>query len=412
MIVSLKIANDTERGTTSVLAVTDAGDSLVRTWKTGDEGAEKAVRLARKVAFEPSLESELVALLGESVLDRIEEKLSKVSDKMIRKGNRILFDGEPIDKTLESRLVDMDDKGAKGADWNALLKFTDRVMYNVDERVRTQLFSWMDACDGFSLTPEGMIVGYKGCTRDYDGNVVSIHSGHAYVEHDGDATEYKSARIPNRVGDTVWMPRGEVENNPNSACSYGLHVGTWNYASGFAEGIILTVEIDPSDVISVPYDSNAQKLRCCRYRIVGVAEHKHEVFTYGDTGCPECGSDLWDEDLGYCDDCGYDVADEYDEYDGDDDDSWGDGEDYNDDPPMSATQGFLEAVEADGGLVTADGIGRFGWGALKLTPDAYGYGFSVGLVDGSQGGHYDASSDSEAYKLVLDAVAILVNENS
>ena len=68
------------------------------------------------------------------------------------------------------------------------------------------------------------------------------------------------------------MPRSEVEWDPSVGCHQGLHVGSWDYAAGFARGAVLTVYVNPRDVVSVPTDCDAAKMRCCRYTIGNVTE--------------------------------------------------------------------------------------------------------------------------------------------
>jgi acyl carrier protein len=72
-------------------------------------------------------------------------------------------------------------------------------------------------------------------------------------------------------------------------CSHGLHAGSLAYARGWAERVIL-VEIDPADVVSVPGDENCQKLRCCKYTVVG--EYNGPL---PDTYTPEFSSDQSDD---------------------------------------------------------------------------------------------------------------------
>ena len=57
-------------------------------------------------------------------------------------------------------------------------------------------------------------------------------------------------------------------------CSYGFHAGTYDYAKGYAHsgGNLMIVEIDPSDVVSVPRDCDCQKLRTSKYKVVGHLE--------------------------------------------------------------------------------------------------------------------------------------------
>ena len=51
---------------------------------------------------------------------------------------------------------------------------------------------------------------------------------------------------------------------------FGLHVGSYDYANGWAgqDGRLLMVEFDPQDAVSVPTDSNFQKLRVSKYKVV------------------------------------------------------------------------------------------------------------------------------------------------
>ena len=66
------------------------------------------------------------------------------------------------------------------------------------------------------------------------------------------------------------MTRNNVCDDHNQGCSVGFHAGSLQYASTFGggESILLIVEIDPADVVSVPSDCNCQKLRTCKYTVV------------------------------------------------------------------------------------------------------------------------------------------------
>jgi hypothetical protein len=59
------------------------------------------------------------------------------------------------------------------------------------------------------------------------------------------------------------MLRGLVDEDRDSACSVGLHVGTFGYAQRFSEQM-LVVLVDPADVVSVPTHGDAEKRRVCR----------------------------------------------------------------------------------------------------------------------------------------------------
>lgn len=178
---------------------------------------------------------------------------------------------EPIDPVLEKKMIEAskgDDADSK-ENWGALSAFITRLYSNTTRYVREQLFSWLtanfddDGSHGFTLMPDGRFIGYKGCMRDADDNIVSINTGTAI----SDGVTY-NGHIPNKVGCIVEMARGNVEDNPSVGCSTGLHVGTWGYASAWAQGVVLRVAVAPEDVVSIPVDCNYQKLRACRYEVL------------------------------------------------------------------------------------------------------------------------------------------------
>jgi hypothetical protein len=73
------------------------------------------------------------------------------------------------------------------------------------------------------------------------------------------------------------MQRSAVEHNPARACASGLHVGTWEYASSFGNGVTAVVKVNPRDVVSVPTDCNGQKMRVSRYKVVEYVDEAHNT---------------------------------------------------------------------------------------------------------------------------------------
>lgn len=228
------------------------------------------------------------------IFERVSERIT-VSDDVL------YFDGEPVDNsmaTLAMRFM------REGSDFQPIVKFMENVEQNPNEHSRKMLFDWLKVHD-FTINDAGCIVAYKGVARDDSEPDVfrSISQGTAI----SDGVEHRGA-IPQSVGSTVEMPRGEVEHDPYHGCSTGLHAGTWSYASSFARGAVLEVEINPRDVVSVPTDCGAQKLRTCRYTVLNVTETESATALHG---AQYVGSNYdWSEEFDEPDDYGYDWDDE------------------------------------------------------------------------------------------------------
>lgn len=192
----------------------------------------------------------------------------RLSERVTVANGRLYLDGEEVDNALSAQVVRFLDTGEE--DWQPLVNFFENVQQNPQEHSRKQLYGWLSKRD-FTITPDGLIVGYKGTkSPDDEGAYASILTGTATV--DG---EIKSGNIPNYPGAVIEMPRGQVQFDPSVGCSTGLHVGTYEYASNFSQGGLLEVLVNPRDVVSVPTDSYEQKMRVCRYTVVDTIEQEY-----------------------------------------------------------------------------------------------------------------------------------------
>lgn len=187
------------------------------------------------------------------------KRLRSLSERIDYDGESILFDGDVVNTALSDQIMRFLDQGL---DYAPLVKFWEKVATNPDERSREQLFVWLQSHD-FTITEDGDIVGYKGVEGDDESGYLSTRAGRALV--DGKVV---TGQIPNKPGSVVSMPRSEVLNDPHTACHKGLHVGDWTYASTFAGPVTLEVHVNPRDVVSIPTDSGARKMRCCKYKVV------------------------------------------------------------------------------------------------------------------------------------------------
>ena len=197
-----------------------------------------------------------------NIARRVRERFQELSDRVGVRGNTVFFDGEPVDGTITRQIVRFMREGVE--DWRPLVNFMENISENPTEHSREQLYDWLRARD-FAITPQGFIVAYKGVHSDGKGGYQSGFSGSASVNgvpHHG--------RIPNFLGATVSMPRESVAHDPGQACSTGLHVGTPEYARGYAQGALLKVVVNPRDVVSVPTDAGGEKVRVSEYTVVEV----------------------------------------------------------------------------------------------------------------------------------------------
>jgi hypothetical protein len=200
-----------------------------------------------------------------------QKRFERLSERVTVSNGKVYLDGEEVDNALTQQVINFINAGVE--DFKPLVNFFEKVENNPNAHSRVQLYTWLRDRD-ITLTEDGNFIAYKGVKVE-NGEYFSISTGKAI----SNGIEYNGA-IPNPVGAVVEMPRSEVQHDPSVGCHTGLHAGTWNYASGFARGAVLTVEINPRDVVSVPTDCDAQKLRVCRYVVKGVTEVELDTPVY------------------------------------------------------------------------------------------------------------------------------------
>lgn len=234
----------------------------------------------------------------------VAEKFRGLSERVSVGAGRVFFDGDEVDDSVARHLLRVLDE--KREDWRPLVSFMEKIATNPNEHSREQLYDWLRARE-FTITDEGDIVGYKGVQSDGEGGYRSLHSGSAI--RNGEAV---TGQVPNAVGDTIEMPRAKVAHDPGAACSYGLHVGTYEYAHAYASGAMLKVAVNPRDVVSVPTDAGGEKVRVARYRVLATIDAPEtaavveaDPFDLSDDRyeqyCPECDDYL--DSSGYCESC-------------------------------------------------------------------------------------------------------------
>ena len=216
----------------------------------------------------------------------IKSLYAKYESIEVRDGS-VFVDGVTINNLVAEHILDF---LSKGLDCFPIFKFVIKLQNNPSKRAVDEAYTWL-ANRSFGITDTGNVLGYKAVRN----NFLDIYSG----------------TFDNNVGQVHSMPRNTVDDNKENGCSYGFHVGTQDYATGFCSqgGHIMAVEFDPADIVSVPSDCNYQKLRVCRYMVVEELEGiMDDIYKSRLASSNDSLFDSWDDedctdDNTYCDYC-------------------------------------------------------------------------------------------------------------
>lgn len=147
--------------------------------------------------------------------------------------------GYAVEKILE--LV------SSGFPIDALVNFLVRLQNNPSSRAVTELYEFLEKGQ-LPLLPDGRFIAYKRIKDDW--------------------TDCHTGKLSNVVGAVVTMPRNQVDDDSTRTCSHGLHVCSMGYLAHFSGARVVAVAVAPEDVVSIPKDYDAQKMRCCRYEVL------------------------------------------------------------------------------------------------------------------------------------------------
>lgn len=235
--------------------------------------------------FEETLSAVRAGDPAETIRDLVDletgvaNRLHPLSDRVSVADGHIYFDGDKVDNTVTRTILRFLEGGI--GDWRPMVRFMENLAANPNRHSREQLYDWLQSVGDFALTEDGCFIGYKGVARNANGDYVSVSHGPAIV--DGQPV---NGAVPNTPGSVVELGRSQVTFDPSIGCASGLHVGTFTYAKQWARGGLLKVKVNPRDCVSVPTDSNYEKLRVCRYRVldtIDAPETRPLVPDYSDT---------------------------------------------------------------------------------------------------------------------------------
>jgi len=164
----------------------------------------------------------------------------------------VSYKGKSFSMEVSAKVLRMIERGL---DAKPLLAFLRLVLSNPSASAQRELLLFCDA-NNFFIDEEGYVIAFKGVNFDY------------YDRHTG-------CTFLNTPGAVIEVPRGEVDDRRDVTCSFGLHFGSYDYAKGFGNRVMI-VRVSPADVVSIPNDYNNKKGRCCKYQVVSELQDGQE----------------------------------------------------------------------------------------------------------------------------------------
>ena len=195
-------------------------------------------------------------------------RTSTVGSKVTVADGVVYYAGQEVYGALTDKLLGLLDQGYDVSPW---AKFLEKLMDNPSYRSRKCLFEFLDHFNA-PLTADGNFIAFKRVGHDW----MDLHS----------------RTYANTIGAVIKMDRAKVDDDPKHTCSAGLHVCADEYLKGYANGgnsRTLVVEVNPANVVAVPYDYNFSKMRVCEYKVLSEIDVKdipeilsEEMYDYND----------------------------------------------------------------------------------------------------------------------------------
>ena len=183
----------------------------------------------------------------------VETAVASFSDGRVTVENGVVkFDGDEVHGSISKRILEF---MKNGLPFEPLVQFLHNVMENPSMQSQRELYDFLQH-ENLPITEDGYFLAYKAVRSDFK-------------------DKYRGV-FDNSVGQVCEMVRAKVDDNSEAGCSQGLHAGALSYVASYGSvdsgDKIVIVKINPKDVVSVPKDCGCQKLRTCRYEVVGLYE--------------------------------------------------------------------------------------------------------------------------------------------
>ena len=168
--------------------------------------------------------------------------------KFTYENGKFTYPSMQLPEKFQQRLITMT---SNNEDPSPLFRFWEKLQQNPSFRSVSQLWGFLEH-KHIPLTRDGYFLGYKSVDENFK--------------------DWHSRQFINTPGTTNEMPRNQISDDQTVDCAQGFHVGTLAYAKEFNNNNdqrIVICKINPADVVSVPDDASSQKVRVCKYTVVG-----------------------------------------------------------------------------------------------------------------------------------------------
>lgn len=158
----------------------------------------------------------------------------------------ITYKNVPVDNYISEKIIKFMKDGLK---FKPLLNFLENLLLNPSYRAVQELYKFIEI-GNFEITSDGHFIAFKAVASNY--------------------RDYHSGKFDNTPGKTVCVSRNLVDEDSYRSCSFGLHVGTLEYAKNFGsckKGHLVSVKVNPKYAVSVP-NNDCSKLRVCEYFVL------------------------------------------------------------------------------------------------------------------------------------------------
>ena len=196
-----------------------------------------------------------------SALDKQNVNKNIEAKGFVVNGDEVIFEGEKLPAPLAQKILSLIKENLPVElfknFWRNLKK--NPAYHVVNETGFYDFLSYRE----LPLTQDGFFLGYRGVQKD--GWSISGNPETKVLQ--GKVNE--RGQIYNGVGEIIEIERNGVNDDRNIHCdSRSIHIGSLKYALDWGSKVVV-VKVNPRDVVCCPLDCECQKLRVCKFEVVG-----------------------------------------------------------------------------------------------------------------------------------------------